>query len=290
MGSYSIGWAKKANRLIVKQHHSFEPHLVLVIKGVSGFWLERTTIEEMSPSVRAIWFIDRVKRNQNYEENIFIYDKCFVFDASDTSSIADIVPVHPHFLPLGFDREIYRPMPNIRKDIDVCFVGWPYPNRIQIIERLLDDFPDRSFRIYSRYARYSKPKSWLRLLSNKIDARRRSAYRNRFIHPSQVNLLYARSKIALNIHHKQSSEGCNPRVFEIMGSGTFQVADANPYMRKNFSDCIGLYEDYAELESLIRRYINDDAARNEMAAKSLEVSTSHTLDRRIEDLCAACGI
>src|SRR5262249_39062578 len=149
----------------------------------------------------------------------------------------------------------YHPLEGVAQDVDVGFVGSPYRNRIQTIERLLRDFPERSFCVYGRYTRYTEPKTWSRFLSIQLDPRRRKVYANRVITPLEINRLYARSKIALNIHRKGAQYGCNPRVFEIMGSGAFQITDANGYIEEHLSGVVCLYNDYTELRSLVAKYL-----------------------------------
>jgi spore maturation protein CgeB len=41
-------------------------------------------------------------------------------------------------------------------------------------------------------------------------------------------------RLWLNIHHEQSQNGANPKVFEICGSGSYQICDANPYIESFF--------------------------------------------------------
>ena len=166
----------------------------------------------------------------------------------------------------------------------------PYPERQVILDRLLADFPGRRFRFVGRYVRYREPRTWLKYVERKLDGPARRAYWNGEVTPAEVNRLYARSKVVLNIHHKQSREGCNPRVFEIMGSGAFQLVDANAYLREHFTGTLAMYEGYDQLRGLVAHYLADPSAREAEAARSQAAAAPHTFDRRVASLLATCGL
>jgi len=79
--------------------------------------------------------------------------------------------------------------------------------------------------------------------------------------------------VVLNIHHEQSQLGCNPRVFEIMGAGAFQICDQNDYVREHVSSNIVMYSDVDNLIDLLDQYLHDDEARERIA--SLTAAEAH---------------
>ena len=195
------------DRRLVEAHRALRPELVLVIRGS---WVDAETLSAMAGSTRAVWFQDMVHRSDAPPGLMQVADKVFVFEGSDVRRTREEQGVESHFLPMGFDPKDYRPIPGVERDIDVSFVGMPYPERQVILDRLLADFPGRRFRFVGRYVRYREPRTWLKYVERKLDGPARRAYRNGEVSPSAVNQLYARSKVVLNIHHKQSQEGLQP--------------------------------------------------------------------------------
>ena len=284
---YKVAWRADYNRRLVEAHRARRPELVLVIRGS---WVDPPTLEAMAGSTRAIWFQDMFYRSNADPGLLRAADKVFVFEGSDVRRTLEEYGVESHFLPMGFDPADYYPVPGVERDIDVSFVGMPYSERRVILDRLLADFPGRRFRFVGRYVRYREPRTWLKYVERKLDGPARRAYWNGEVSPSAVNQLYARSKVVLNIHHKQSQEGCNPRVFEIMGSGAFQLVDANAYLRDHFTGTLAMYEGYDQLRGLVAHYLADPAARDSEAARSLAAAAPHTFDRRISTLLDVCGL
>ena len=106
-------------------------------------------------------------------------------------------------------------------------------------------------------------------------------FHNHNLLPSQVNVCYNRARVVLNIHQEHQHSGANPRVFEICGSGAYQICDSNPYVRALFpGGGIGLYEDREQLFALI-----DDALASpkdsEASAARETVLAGHTFVDRI---------
>ena len=284
---YKTAWRADYNRRLVEAHRAQRPELVLVIRGS---WVDAETLAAMGGSMRAVWFQDMVHRCDAPPGLMQAADKVFVFEGSDVRRTREEQGVESHFLPMGFDPKDYRPIPGVERDIDVSFVGMPYPERQVILDRLLGDFPGRRFRFVGRYVRYREPRTWLKYVERKLDGPARRAYWNGEVTPAEVNRLYARSKVVLNIHHKQSREGCNPRVFEIMGSGAFQLVDANAYLREHFTGTLAMYEGYDQLRGLVAHYLADPSAREAEAARSQAAAAPHTFDRRVASLLATCGL
>src|ERR1019366_6954191 len=121
-----------------------------------------------------------------------------------------------------------------------------YPNRRVILEHLVDDFPGLILRFYGRNVRYREPRTWARHLRY-IAMGLGDIFVNQSLNPVDINRMYSRSKICLNIHHAQSEAGCNPRVFEIMGAGAFQLVDDVPYIKRDLGNALVTYEDYGAL-------------------------------------------
>lgn len=93
------------------------------------------------------------------------------------------------------------------------------------------------------------------------------------------------SKMCLNIHHYQSKEGVNPRTFEILGAGGFQLIDYKKILEELFDIDKELvcYRGIEELVEKIIYYLDRDEERNIIAkAGHQRVLKEHTIRHRVE--------
>ena len=133
----------------------------------------------------------------------------------------------------------------------------------------------------------SKPKRYIKYYLKGY----RKYFKNRFLSPKEVSNLYSRSKICINIHNKQSKEGCNPRFFEIIGTKSFELVDNIEYIQKNFNDYTVIYKDTDDLISKIRFYLKHEQDRECIIDKGYEyISQNHTFINRIEEIISICDI
>ncbi|MEW5769567.1 MAG: glycosyltransferase [Pseudomonadota bacterium] len=266
------------NRRVLDQYKAFRPDLVFVIRGSK---LSAETLDAMGSARKVIWFHDSARRSDISPEQLRLYDRVYVFEAGDIPWLREQLGIESSFLPMGFDPDVYRPMPEVEKDIDVFFVGKYYPERRETLERLARDFADRKLRFYGRYVRYREPKTWGQHLRYKLSGQG-GVFINRSLNPGEINRMYARAKICLNMHHAQSSHGCNPRVYEIMGAGAFQLVDDLPYLRDTLGDVLDRYADYGQLRDAIAHFLFDDAARERATDTSRRAAlTDHSFARRL---------
>ena len=284
---YYDAYIASFNQHVLSCYRAIQPDLILVIRGSK---LTAATLEAMASAVRVLWCHDAVRRCDITPDQLRCYDYRFVFEESDVAWLAEHYNLDAHFLPMGFDPEVYHPLARPVQDIDVFFVGKYYPSRRHTLERLAKDFPMHTLRFYGRHIRYREPDTWLRSLYY-IGIGQGQIFVNHSLDPVDVNRMYARSKICLNMHHAQSNYGCNPRVFEIMGAGAFQLVDATPYILEKFGDLLITYDSYDSLRQTITAYLPDDHLRHEAAQKARQVALNeHTFFHRVCELLRACNI
>lgn len=273
------------NRQVLNIYHASRPDLVFVIRGSK---LSSESLVAMKSAVKVLWCHDVIRRTGITAEQLRQYDLRYMFDASDVSWLETRENLDARFLPMGFDPEVFHPLDQSEKNIDIFFVGINYPNRRALLERLVNDFPDRALRFYGRNVRYREPITWTRQLRYIANGHGK-IFVNRSLNPVDVNRMYSRSKICINIHHQQSESGCNPRVFEIMGAGAFQLVDANPYVRKNLGELV-TYDGYDALRQAINVYLSDDRLREDAARHARQTALAeHTYVHRIREVLRDCG-
>lgn len=227
-----------------------------------------------------VWMYDSVLRPDRAmcERHIDHADLFCCFEEKDVEYFS-AQGKRAYFLPLACDTTVYYPQQS-NKDIDILFVGTIYTSakRIELLEKLVKYYSHLNIRIYGEYKPYFKnPLTWM-------FRKYRDVFLNHNITPAEVNNLYARSRIALNIHNKQTFCGANQRLFEASGARAYQICDANPYIRSVFPNGeVGLYENSEQLFNLIDYALTHDMSTQ--ADKAYEIITqNHTFNARVKQI------
>jgi spore maturation protein CgeB len=262
------------NREVMQVHAQFKPDLVFIYNGDI---LNIDTIRLLKQQSRvAIWMLDGAFLHPRSIALAPYVDAYFCFEKSDVELLLK-AGVPAYFLPQGYDPAVYFPMEQT-KDIDILFVGtlYRYPERIRLLKRVVDELGSKySIKIYGRYKPlFKNPLQWL-------TREHRATFMNKNIAPQKVNQLYNRAKVCINIHHDQTQEGANPKVFEICGAGTFQVVDYNPYIASVYKqEEVAFYHSDQELIDSIRTILENQHYTKAIEAQQI-VSSEHTFTDRI---------
>lgn len=283
---YYQRYVRQFNRDLVERYRRLRPDVVIVVRGCK-VWPE--TLEAMQDSARVLWCHDAPQRCGLDGDQLRGYETRFLFDPVDVAWLADAHGLDSEFLPVGYDPAVYHPKPHVEKDIDVFFIGAYYPERRETLELLARRLSHRRLRFYGRHIRYREPKTWAKAAAYGLASP--GTFVNRSLDAPAIRDLYVRSRICLNMHHAQTQEGCNPRVFEILGSGAFQLCDELPYLRRNFDGIVPTYRGFDELCEKIETYLQDDGERERSASRGLErVLDEHTFHRRVQHILGKAGL
>ncbi|KDR94615.1 spore maturation protein CgeB [Peptoclostridium litorale DSM 5388] len=269
------------NEMIVKEYKEFKPEMVFILKGNI---LDRQTLDIMRGSKRVLWMMDSIFRVHETMKNIDLYDYRFMYEKKDAQRLSES-DISAKFLPCALDEHDYYPIVDVEQDIDIVFVGSMYieksENREQLLDGIISRFPDRNIQLYGKYLHIKRPD---RLVKYYLKNYRRY-YKNVNVNTNDVNRLYARAKIAINMHHSQTEYSANQRFFELMGSKVFQIVDETEYIRNEFLQgenvvCFGNVE---ELLEKVEEYIDESGKRERISQNGYdEVLRSHTFKNRIE--------
>lgn len=266
------------NSSIIEEFTTYCPNLVFIYNGDI---LEKETIRLFKQNSKvAIWMLDGAFLHPDSVAIASEVDVYFCFEKSDVNKLTAL-GVNAYFLPQGYDPEVYYPvrLPG-DKDIDVLFVGavYGYTERIRLLKLLIKELGNKyKIRIYGRYKPFDKnPLKWL-------FREKRDVFINKNISPEEVNRLYNKAKVCINIHHAQSIEGANPKVFEICGAGAFQVVDYNNFIAGVYANHeVGLYRSDKEFISVIEAALNTDISSRAHSAYQ-KVLAEHTFECRIRE-------
>lgn len=233
---------------IKKVFHDFNPEYVLLIKGNA---VSVDLVREMKKTSHlSLWMMDSFV---NAPTSLPIAQELgfsYIFEVSDIERYKSYgIEMRP--LMLGYDEFSYYPKKQ-QKDVDISFVGINTRSRLRILERLIVDFPTLKMEFYGDY--FKSILNYREIFKYYVLGYKRGFMNRRIDHPS-ANDLYNRSKICLNIHNAQSSQGWNARTNEILGAGAFQLVDDIPAIRREYGEAMAFYTNYDDLKEKIRHYL-----------------------------------
>lgn len=273
----------KYNEYIKQKYNTYLPDIVFIYNGTI---LTDSTLDFFREKSKVIiWMYDSVLRHdrQMCISHIDHVDGFFCFEKTDVDYYKSIGKI-AYFLPLACDTDVYFPIEG-NKDIDILFVGTIYisAKRIKLLELIVNKFSNRKILIYGHYKPfYKNPLQWL-------FRTKRAVFKNNNIEPDEVNKLFSRCRIALNIHNKQTFNGANQRLFEASGAGAYQICDANSFIETLFPNGeVGLYHNQEELIALINDALHQDKSENARRAQTI-VLEGHTFLHRVEEMLKVLG-
>lgn len=265
---------EKRDQSFLEDYLNFKPDLVFVRTGnqVSESFLSR--IKGETPVF--LYITDAISAEPRIEKTIKYYDKVFTYETSDIEIIKKYgIPYETMFG--SFDPKQYYHIP-LEKEIDVFFVGFMYPERIEILKKLSCDFKDYNLRFYGPLI---PKKRYIKRLIFRLSKFSKS-FVNSNLGYREVNTFYNKSKISLNLHHSQTTNGWNTRTCEIMATGSFEIVNDNPAISEEFGDCCGTFNSYDDLRSQIHYYLNNADERDRKSKIAMEkVHQFHTIDKDI---------
>ncbi len=166
---------------------------------------------------------------------------------------------------------------------DVVFVGTGWKERCDLLSAV--DWSGIDLGLYGTWS----------LLGSRN--RLRKCLRGGIVPNAMTARLYRRAKIGLNLHRRSivydmaeqvqgQPESMNPRGYELGACGLFHLSDDRPEVREVYDHLVPTFSTPAELESLIRRYLADDAGRRQIAEQLPGCLAGHTFDARAREMLA----
>ncbi len=247
---------ERTNVLLLERIARFKPDAVFIVKGEILFPETLQAIKRICPLACYYWddpFLRHIQkldssgdiRYQNLTHSYSYYDVAYVYDETYVqpllqAGIRDVI-----FLMSWYEPEFYKPMElseTLRRELacDVAFVGAPYPNRIELLRSLagLDVGvwgPEFRWREYFR--RYPFLVKQYRGESS----------------AGRTAQIYNAAKIVLNIHDQfQCVSSVNPRTYQILACGAFQLVDDRPALHQLFDVGVDLVAFQSPEEALTK--------------------------------------
>lgn len=274
------------NKELLQEVVAIQPDVLLVLKGNI---LLPGTIEKIRNKLDVIlvlWSYDSALRFSNVLKGGRYYHLFYTYEPTDIQGLRKY-DIHAKYLPMAYDPDTYFKLEDETYIRDISFVGAlsVYPNRKKILELIISQHKNLDLEIWGTAWTWYNP-----FLQYEYKIKRRALGKhihNYNIPPEEVNKVYNATKICLNIHHRQSKEGVNPRTFEIIGAGAFQLIDHKKILEDLFDieREIVCYKNEADLLDKIEYYLENEDERNKIARRGHEiVKKKHTYKHRAETI------
>lgn len=265
---------------------TFAPTIVLTLLGekLSLTWLhyfQQQNIQRIVWLTEDPYYTDRVVKKLPY------FDLIFTINRRSLSYYKQLGYNHVFHLPLATDDEIFFPRKKQRLyESDICFVGAPYPDRIELVHHLLNETSHHLLLIglWEKHLSFS--------LMDKVTVI------NRWLPPNRVAAYYSNAKIVINTHRpanatfnennaKVENESINNRTFDINGCAAFQLIEDMPDLRQHFTVEKELvsFQSPSELITFIDYYMKNEQLRKEIGENGRKrVLRQHTFSERIKQM------
>jgi len=262
---------------------SFKPDLVLAL-AQAPLTPECLQILRGQKVTTAYWFVEDF-RVMNYWDKIapcydlfFTIQKDMFFADLERAGIRNY-----HYLPVAACPDIHRPGRLTEEEqkyygSDVSFVGAGYYNRRHFLEGLLD----LDFKIWGTdWDMHSALAACIQRGGERIGT-------------DEIVTIFNATRININLHSSTYHKGINPfgdfvnpRTFEIIASGGFQLADRRAPLEGLFKtgEELIVFTDLNDLRSKITCYLNNPEEREQIIERGRQrILREHTYENRMQEM------
>lgn len=258
-------------------YDNFQPDYILVL---SGLYLDECLLSYLKSLYipKFLWIWDGINRFPFFGKIIPHFSHIFCFEPKDISSIQKTYGIASTYCPLGYDENVYFFRETI-KDIDISFVGIPLPNRTTILDAVARYTQKHHLTMLIAGPWYDNNHFWKKWQYQKKHPKLFPYILNHRISSNEAANIYRRSKICLNIGAIEHF-GLNPRTFEILATGSFQLT--NHFYRKSTdesilrADSINSFLNEYDLIEKIEYYLKHEKLRQELAQKGYKDAVPQT--------------
>ncbi len=247
---------------------------------------ERTLLKLKSMGIKtAYWFVEDFRTLTYWNTIAKNVDYFFTIQKDDFfEELKNIGANNYHYLPLACLPDFHKKITEINEEdkikygSDVSFAGAGYYNRKNVFVQLIDF----NFKIWGSDWYVGLPLSLLIQEGGR-----------RFTEEETVKI-YNYSKININLHSSMwhwdinpNGDFLNPRVYEILACGGFQLVDSRKYLEGVFEDGKDLvvFKTVDDLRKKIKYYLANEEERFAIAAHGREtVVKNHTYESRVREM------
>lgn len=278
---------------------SFKPDLILTIVDFSDVteYLQKKLVGCLEKNKIYLWLLDSIKTMHIEKELLHHFDKLYVFEYNDLVYIENnhFNFKNAEFLPFGCDGQIFcqnKVLADDYRPVDISFVGVASPKRIKILNKIAE-YCQKENKTMKIYGHFWHNAHWYQKILGALKFKYKYPslfpyIHNEFITPEFAANLYRKSKICINIH-QEVHLGPNPRTFEILGNGNFELCDDQDFSGidlVNKRDLI-IYDskNLDQLIKLIEYYLPRAEERNKIAFSGMNITRKfYTFNSNIKQI------
>ncbi|WP_314047851.1 glycosyltransferase [Selenomonas noxia] len=209
-----------------------------------------------------VWMIDVCERREALLDFCRLFDTVASYERTDAAWISSH-GVPARFVPVGYTDAYGRQGGLQEKEQDILFIGTPYRSRLRLLEDLAKGIQKQLVGVRLRVIGpfWERRYPWKKFL---FRFRYRMLYpcvENRMVSPEEAAKCYAMSRICVNLH-RVDARGCNPRTYEILAAGGFELVD-----KRDDYDILVPNQDLVAFENVttmiekIRYYLDHESER-----------------------------
>lgn len=273
--------AKRVNVAIEKRMArrilEWEPEIVISLDGY--LWPPAVELIRKNKTPVVLWFPDALVNVGRQQMFMAPYSRLFLKDPYFVRYCTDVAKLPAAYLPEACDPLVHRPLEPSDDEAadltcDIAVIGNVAPNRVRIVEQLME----HDIRI------------WARIWPGWIRSPARERWTGEYLIGDQKAKVMRASKIVLNNLHYGEIESANCRLFEAAGCGGFQLAEWRRSMDDLFEGDseVVYYRSLDELRELIDHYLPLADERRAIGDKaSARAHADHTYEDRLARLIEA---
>lgn len=274
---------KKINERLIEKAKNFKPELLLVIQGSQMLPRTIEKIHSFTNTKSILWLLDDPATLSDAMSfaSFSEYSAIFCVDNSWISVIS-LFNKNTYFLASATDPTIYYPTQNTLQK-DILFVGAlpkRSPNGV-IKSYFLKKIAEAGFSI-NIYGPGVSKSHYLKHIKNKTNV----VLRDEFINHKELNELYGKFKIIININNPMFKENISDRVMNAASAGAFQIVDFKKGIREIFPEEI-LPSFYTEkdLLEIIKKALENNQWREMIAHNARDYTLKfHTHEHRLNTI------
>ena len=269
--------------LFWEKYTEFKPHICLFMaqSPISTNILKK--IKETG-GISAFWFVEDYKRFDYWKEYAPIFDLFCTIQKDDFfAELSKINAKNILYLPMAASNSFSKEISLTSEELefygsDISFMGAGYPNRHSLLSKLTD------FDLKIWGTDWNDNKTLLPFIQKE----------GKRVSIDETIKIYKSSKININLHSSmnfspsiENGDFVNPRTFEILACGGFQLIDNRKYLPELFEDGKDLVVFHSEedLREKIIYYLNHPEEREKIAKTGQsKVLTKYTYVNRMKTL------
>ena len=267
MKSLETKYNQKLLEEVINICDTFKPDCILILTGLG---ISEEIREYISRYKIILWLWDSVKRFKELELFVPMVNEVFCFEYDDVEYLSNKYHISARYVPLGADSKVYYPK-DVERDIDISFIGSPYKNRIQLLERVCEQANIKSWTVQIGGLWYDTKHFWKKYQFMRKYPNLGKCIDNRYFNEIEAADLYRRSKICLNINTVKH-KSLNPRTFEICATKSFQIMNAgqDSHHYLDLQRDLVIYDNEEDLLGKIEYYLKNADEREQIAKSGYE--------------------